>query len=160
MQLLCYKKGKFHIVQLCADRDCLTNVTDLENCIRCHMHMDGCINALCIDFCGEYVPLVGEDDVRLAAALLCVHHNSTVAMHMCRKNTDDTKCPDVHSLIDLQYKSKQCPAIVAQDVNTDDCGVSDNEEDKYYQSSLEYDFEINANIDASPAFGKVGMVEW
>lgn len=48
----------------------------LERLLARHARADGSVHALCLDFAGQYVPIVCAAELRLASALVCAHHNA------------------------------------------------------------------------------------
>lgn len=75
MRLYRFQAGRFRHLPLPATSGCMHQV-DVETLLRQNMHTDGTISSLCLDFCGSYVALQHEDEIRLAARLLCTYHNS------------------------------------------------------------------------------------
>jgi len=73
MRLMHYTKGHFSLVHLsacqCYSAEVLRNM--LEDKLR-HSQQ------LCVDFCGEMIPLCGVEEVSLCASLLSAYHNSLV----------------------------------------------------------------------------------
>jgi len=47
----------------------------LQQLLHRHVRPDGTLDCLCLDFCGAYVPLHNEQEMRLASALLVAYHN-------------------------------------------------------------------------------------
>lgn len=43
-----------------------------------YVHDDGSISALCIDVCGQYVPLVHRNDIHIVARILAAYHNDDI----------------------------------------------------------------------------------
>ena len=44
---------------------------------------DGSVHGLCVDFCGEYLPIVSHSDFRLVSVLATAYHNANL-----RENTE------------------------------------------------------------------------
>lgn len=219
MRLFRFQSGRFRHLPLPATSASL-HAVDVETLIRQNIHADGTINSLCLDFCGSYVALQHEDEIRLAARLLCTYHNSmalpagpgasleesppigpvssecipvsvggTSPDDGCpwmtpisrfggrrgygpskpskpSSNIDNTKHTANTDQIDktdktdktknsleaLQQRMKQLAAV-----GPDDAGESDSEDEKENKRRLAWDFELNADIDAAPNFGKAGM---
>lgn len=236
MRLFRFQSGRFRHLPLPATSASL-HAVDVETLIRQNIHADGTISSLCLDFCGSYVALQHEDEIRLAARLLCTYHNSMAlpagpgasldespplgpvasecmsvsvggmggtgpddgchwktqvsrfggrrgfcsSSHNSQisqltklgqlssqlsklskpssnihntnhtANTDNTDKTN-SSLEALQQRLKQLAAA-----GPDDAGESDSEDEKENKRRLAWDFELNADIDAAPNFGKARM---
>lgn len=152
----------------------------VENTIRRHVHADGTISALSIDFCGNYIPLQNEDEARLAACFLVSYHNSLLP-HGPRLISDE-KPPRDSAQIKREKEevdeygvpwnvvrvprgrraNSPGPDVVRRHMPQEDsnCGESDSDDEKEKKRRLAWDFEQNEDIDDTPCFGKVGIVYW
>jgi hypothetical protein len=55
---------------------------DIAALIAPHVRNDGYINHVCIEFEGQHIPLVHDDEVRLASELVAMYHNSCFAARL------------------------------------------------------------------------------
>lgn len=154
MKLLRYAKGRYNPISMHRFASQKLTAHEVEECIRRNVNMDGSISALCLDFSGGYVPLVSEDEVRLAAALLCMYHNSLLP------DEDLRPLPSEASLQDDDRRDAHEDAEGGEEEDEEEeenSGVSDDEEEKERLAALDFEYEINADIDGEPNFGKAGM---
>lgn len=166
MQLLRYSKGKYNTISMQKFANQKLTQHEVEECIRRNINMDGSISSLCLDFSGGYVPLVSEDEVRLTAALLCTYHNSLIQEEAVRPwpaeaSLHDSLHDSLHGSLHDHDGSEGYPEQAYEDPAAQDeyenSGVSDDEDEKERLESLAFEFEINADIDGEPNFGKAGM---
>ena len=74
MRLLCTNTSPFRVLALPADGTCTAcHVTAL---VGPYVRANGYINSLCLEFEGQHVPLVHEDELRLVSQLLAIYQNS------------------------------------------------------------------------------------
>jgi hypothetical protein len=228
MRLFRFQGGRFRHLPLPQTSAVMQHV-DVETLIRQNIHTDGSISSLCLDFCGSYITLQHEDEIRLAARLLCTYHNSLLPrgphqspcddwsvgpatdavtcpvdilgdnkdtrdnQHIERTEEGQWECPrgpraprDKHaprvlyappsfarasadtSVQKLKQRWQRLaamtpavnshPATAGFDENAyNDAGLSDSDDEKENNRRLEWDFEINADIDGAPCFGKAKM---
>lgn len=73
MRLMHYTKGRMRLVHLSASQCYSAEVlrSMIEDKLR-HSQQ------LCLDFCGEMIPLCGVEEISLSASLLSAYHNSLV----------------------------------------------------------------------------------
>jgi len=50
-------------------------VSEFESRMQKFVKEDGQMSALCIDFCGRYIPLVHQSDIGMSAKLLAAYYN-------------------------------------------------------------------------------------
>ena len=76
MKLVVYKKGK--IVPLCLGRGVATEC-EIDDLLRTkYVHKNGLISEVALDFEGTMIPLVSENELRLAVRLVTHFHNTCV----------------------------------------------------------------------------------
>ena len=115
---------------------------NIEDRLRAHVQPDGTLRGLSLLFEGEVVPLYDARDIRLAATLLAVYHNSLV-----RTSAGN---------LDLEPHSLEMQDPFPQDRETD---VEMNESDT--PPELDPEFEQNADIgcpDEGYMLGRAGML--
>mgnify|MGYP004040068849 CR=1 FL=1 len=76
MRLVEWSGGGFRLVEF--KRRGHISASTFENKIEEFVDSAGNINALCIDFCGRYIPLIHRNDIRIAAGLLATYYNDDV----------------------------------------------------------------------------------
>ena len=76
MRLLLYNSG--HWTRICHEGAGLVQAEHLESRLRKHVHPDGSISALTVDFAGTQIPLVHESEIRLVASMLAAQHNQHI----------------------------------------------------------------------------------
>jgi len=80
MRLLCTSTSPFHVLSVPENIACTP--LDVAQLITPHVRANGYIGHLCLEFEGQYVPLVHEDEARLASELLAIYHNSCAAARL------------------------------------------------------------------------------
>lgn len=153
MQLLRYSNGTFHKISMHKFADQVLTPREVEDCIRRNINMDGSISTLSLDFSGTSVPLVSEEEVRLTACLLCAYHNSILEDREHREHREHRE-PSLRQEASLDG---ECRSVCEDEEGTGQSGESDSEDEKGYRASLSFEYELNADIDTDPCFGKAGM---
>ena len=173
MRLFRLSNGRFR--NTCLSSCC--NASQMEEIIRQYVHTDGSISKLCLDFDGVFVPLANEGEIRLAAALLAAHCGAP--------RTDRPPRPRVAASVEARragrlHRCDGCDSPRSQAYTTprqnwdnaaesdasddnrveDNGGESDSSDEMENTRKLGFDFEQNADIDATPNFGKTGIKLW
>jgi hypothetical protein len=157
MRLVRYKNGAFKLLSIHkTNPHTLLTPLDFENCIRNNMDGNGVIPHLSIDFCGSYLPLVDERDVRASSVLLCAYHNSLVCAQPC---TDPHKTTYSTRENPVGLGAWKCHPKQDKELETF-YGISDDEDEKETQYKLGFEYEQNADIEDAPNFGKTGIRLW
>ena len=154
MQLFRYQHGRFTKIDLRKNSNQRVSNAEVEECLRLNTNMDGSISKLSLDFCGSYISMTSEAEIRLAASLLCAYHNSTIEFDT--KNTEN-----VVPLV-TQARLTQTPTESESngEVEAEEMTEEETDDEEQHWRKLDFEYEINADIDATPSFGKVGIVEW
>jgi hypothetical protein len=177
MRLVAYRKGRFHLMSLGPSANTAITAPEVEQFLAKHVSADGSISKLSVDFCGSYIPLVCERDVRLVSCLLAAYHNSMLCSNIPEQHANVSRPAMPHRMRRRleKYSASVTEMIPAHIPCADLCsyydedsseyhecedGLSEDEETREYQRKLQWDYEVNADIDATPSFGKVGQVLW
>jgi hypothetical protein len=153
MRLVQFTRGRLRHVCVAARN----TAAQIEHTIRQHVREDGTINTLCLDFGGAYVPLAHVDEVRLAAELLAAHHGTP---HTTPALSTGATEPWAFDAASDKYILPPSPEYLTPRQTTDWDADSDSADEKENQIRLAWDFEQNADIDATPNFGKTGIKLW
>ena len=74
MRLLCTNTSPFRVLALPTDGTCTPD--RVLALVAPHVRGNGYINSLCLEFEGQHVPLVHEDELRLVSALMATYQQS------------------------------------------------------------------------------------
>ena len=80
MRILCTSQSPFLELRLPVNGTC--TAYDVALLINPFVRPNGYIEHLCLDFEGRYIPLVHEDEVRLASELVAIYHQSCSAANL------------------------------------------------------------------------------
>ena len=58
-------------------RQCYT-ARDVETMLQSFVSEDSTVDAICLDFCGEYIPVTHASELRIVSRLVAVYHNSMI----------------------------------------------------------------------------------
>jgi hypothetical protein len=74
MRLLCTNTSPFGVLPLPADNTCTPY--DVAALIAPYVRANGYINHVCLEFEGQFVPLVHDDEVRLVSELVSIYQRT------------------------------------------------------------------------------------
>lgn len=89
MRLLCTNTSPFGVLALPADNPCTPY--DVAALIAPYVRANGYINHVCLEFEGQYVPLVHDDELRLVSELVSIYQRSCFEASLSVRDKHATK---------------------------------------------------------------------